>query len=101
VKARWWEKQDFQIIADNDGFAPYIDNCERYEKMNAYVCQTPNMGILLFESEDADKMDRSMQPIYVKKNGTEMENKLNSMMDHMWDGFYSGQVRMSRFPSVF
>ena len=48
------------------------------------------MGVLLFESEDDDKWDRSMQPIYVKKQGTEMENKLNSYMDHVWDGFYSG-----------
>jgi len=23
------------------------------------------------------------------------------MMDHVWDGFYSGQIRMSRFGSVF
>jgi|TARA_B110000285_G_scaffold124314_1_gene140298 hypothetical protein len=30
-----------------------------------------------------------------------MSNKLNSYMDHMWDGFYTGQVRMSRFPAVF
>ena len=25
-------------------------------------------------------------------------NKVNSMMDHMWDGFYTGQKRLSRFP---
>jgi len=30
-----------------------------------------------------------------------MSNNVNSMMDHIWDGFYTGQVRMSRFPSVF
>lgn len=30
-----------------------------------------------------------------------MSNKLNSYMDHMWDGFYTGQVRLSRFPSIF
>jgi len=42
-----------------------------------------------------------MQPIYVSKQGTEMSNKLNSMMDHVWDGFYSGQIRMSRFGSIF
>jgi len=29
-----------------------------------------------------------------------MNNKLNSYMDHMWDGFYTGQVRLSRFPSI-
>jgi hypothetical protein len=69
--------------------------------MNAYVCQADKLGVLLFESEDDDKVDRSLQPIYVAKQGTEMSNKLNSMMDHVWDGFYSGQIRMSRFGSVF
>ena len=29
-----------------------------------------------------------------------MSNKLNAFMDHVWDGFYSGQVRESRFPAV-
>lgn len=56
--------------------------------------------MLVFESEDIDKWDRSMQPIYVAKQGTSMNNKLNSYMDHMWDGFYTGQVRLSRFPTV-
>jgi hypothetical protein len=69
--------------------------------MNAYICDTEKLGILLFESEDDDKWDRSMQPIYVKKQGTKMENKVNSVMDHVWDGFYTGQVRLSRFHSVF
>lgn len=54
----------------------------------------------MFESLDADNRDRSMQPIYVQLQGTEMNNKLNSFMDHVWDGFYSGQVRESRFPAV-
>lgn len=54
----------------------------------------------MFESLDADNRDRSMQPIYVQMQGTEMNNKLNSYMDHVWDGFYSGQVRESRFPAV-
>jgi hypothetical protein len=58
------------------------------------------MGVLLFESLDADREDRSMQPIYVKKIGTAIENKLNAMMDHIWDGFYTGQIRVQRFPSV-
>lgn len=33
--------------------------------MNAYVCEADKLGILLFESMDEDKLDRSMQPIYV------------------------------------
>lgn len=29
-----------------------------------------------------------------------MSNNLNAMMDHVWDGFYSGQKRLQRFPSL-
>lgn len=54
----------------------------------------------MFESLDADNRDRSLQPIYVQKQGTQMSNKLNSFMDHIWDGFYTGQVRESRFQAV-
>lgn len=54
----------------------------------------------MFESEDADNMDRGMQPVYIQLQGTEMNSKLNSFMDHIWDGFYTGQKRMSRFPAV-
>lgn len=96
-----WATSDFQIIANNDEFAPFIDTCDQYESMNAYVCEAEKMGILLFESLDEDRQDRSMQPIYVKKQGTGMENNLNAMMDHVWDGFYTGQIRLQRFPSVF
>lgn len=68
--------------------------------MNAYICEDNNLGILNFESLDEDKMDRSMQPIYVVEEGSTYKNKLNAMMDHVWDGFYTGQKRLSRFPSI-
>ena len=29
-----------------------------------------------------------------------MNNKINSYMDHVWDGFYTGQTRLSRFPII-
>lgn len=91
---------NFQMIADNPGFAPYVPDCNRREDNNLWICQQPDMGLLVFESLDADNRDRSMQPIYVQMQGTEMNSKLNSFMDHVWDGFYSGQVRESRFPAV-
>ena len=68
--------------------------------MNGYVCINNKLGVLLFESQDADNMDRSMQPIYVEKEGTKMSNKLNAFMDHGWDGFYTSQMRLQRFPSI-
>lgn len=72
----------------------------------------------MFESEDPDKMDRSVQPVYINQNTnitvmriwndfvpgeTKKEGlsftKLNSYMDHSWDGFYTSQKRLSRFPA--
>jgi hypothetical protein len=68
--------------------------------MNVYVCEAEKLGILLFESQDEDNLDRSMQPVYVHKIGTEVNNNINAMMDHVWDGFYSGQKRLQRFPAL-
>lgn len=51
----------------------------------------------MFESLDGDSYDRSVQPIYVTSDSG-YYNVLNSMMDHVWDGFYTGQTRISRFP---
>jgi len=42
-------------------------------------------------------MDRSMQPIYIQKAGTNTNNKMNAFMDHCWDGFYTCQKRLQRF----
>jgi hypothetical protein len=92
--------RDFQLIADNPGFAPYIPDCERLEENNMYICETVGLGHLVFESLDADNRDRAMQPIYSEMEGTQMSNKLNAFMDHIWDGFYTGQVRQSRFPAI-
>lgn len=32
-------KKDFQLIADNDAFAPYVPDCTRIEDNNAYICE--------------------------------------------------------------
>jgi hypothetical protein len=45
-------------------------------------------------------MDRSSQPIRITLEGTKMNNTLNAEMDHVWDGFYTGQKRQQRFPSI-
>jgi hypothetical protein len=58
--------------------------------MNLWTCKNDDLGILQFESEDPDTMDRSMQPILARLEGTDMNNKVNSFMDHVWDGFYTG-----------
>jgi len=70
--------------------------------MNAYICPSAmnDFGLLIFESLDDDNWDRSLQPIYVAEEGTEESNVLNAFMDTVWDGFYTGQVRQSRFPAI-
>jgi len=90
----------FQLIADNPGFAPYVPNCEFLDENNMWICQQPDMGLLVWESLDADNRDRTMAPVNVQMVGTEMNNKVNSFMDHVWDGFYAGQLRESRFPAI-
>jgi hypothetical protein len=91
---------DFSYIANNAGISPYTKNCTKTPAQNAWYCLNDNLGILIFESEDPDKMDRSMQPIYIYTEAVGSRNKLNSYMDHVWDGFYSGQIRESRFPAM-
>lgn len=44
----------------------------------------------MLESEDSDRMDRGMQPVFITMEGNSMNNKLNAYMDHIWDGFYTG-----------
>jgi len=54
----------------------------------------------MFENLDDDAWDRAIQPVYLKNEETEFKNTLNAMMDHIWDGFYTGQKRMARFPAA-
>lgn len=82
-----------------NGDAPYYPNCIDKTEWNAWSCSNQNIGVLLFESLDGDTWDRSVQPIYITEDGGAYSNKLNSMMDHVWDGFYTGQTRLSRFPA--
>lgn len=68
--------------------------------MNCYICHKEHLSIMMFESQDEDTEDRNVAPILVAMPGTKISNKINSMMDHMWDGFYSGQIHLSRFPAL-
>lgn len=90
----------FQIISYNSKAAGAFSDCEKRSAWNAQICQNRNIGILLFESLDEDKNDRSVQPVIITNELTGYYNKLNSFMDHVWDGFYTGQIRLSRFPSI-
>jgi hypothetical protein len=43
---------------------------------------------------------RTFSPMIIRNNDTGFANTLNEFMDHVWDGFYTGQIRLSRFPSI-
>lgn len=38
--------------------------------------------------------------MYMSKQGTEMNNKVNAMMERTWDGMYGDLSRLSRFPII-
>ena len=67
---------------------------------NAYYCNNYDLGILLFESLDLDKTNRTLSPINIYGVNTTSRNVLNTMMDHQWDGFYTSHLRLSRFPAL-
>lgn len=78
-----------------------IGNCfDAREYMNGYLCNNQEIGHIQFESLDEDRWDRTFSPISFLNEETGFNNTLNSMMDHVWDGFYTGQVRLTRFPAT-
>ena len=45
-------------------------------------------------------MKRTITPIHITSDVYGSDNLVNTFMDHVWDGFYTGQVRWSRWPSI-
>jgi hypothetical protein len=72
------DKADFQIIHSNPGFAPHVTGCTEQTSWNGYFCEKTTLAIVQFESQDADRMDRSSQPINLTMEGTQMLNVLNA-----------------------
>ena len=60
-------RSDFQVTSNNKESvsAEVVPTCQYEDDWNAYMCENPDLGVLLFESQDADRMDRSAQPIYI------------------------------------
>jgi len=54
----------------------------------------------MFESLDYDSEDRTFSPINILSKDSKFNSTLNSFMDHCWDGHYTCQKRLSRFPSL-
>jgi hypothetical protein len=96
------EEADFQIVSDNHPSSEVWPQCVEKENWSAYRCNSPdtNLGLLLLESLDADKEDRLVSPVVIQAPATGYLNRLNAMMDHGWDGFYTSQKRLARFPAM-
>ena len=96
----------FQIVSDNPTATSGFDDCvEKKSDWNAYECtrnsNEARQSVLIFEginSQDVVEEDRDLQPVDVFGLGHSYINVVNSMMDHGWDGFYSSQKRLQRFP---
>jgi len=95
------EDANFQITSDNSAVAGVMTGCTSMPEWNSYRCtnEGEDLSLLIFESLDDDNEDRDVQPVYViDENGN--ENKLNSFMDHGWEGFYSSMKHLQRFPAM-
>lgn len=107
------DQEAFSLAPAVEGYTEHMDGCSptaEYpgngynEDWNAYICNNLQLGQLVFESEDSDRFDRSVQPVYVRDHNEDgtytMSNKLNSMKDTGCDTGYASQLRFSRFPSL-
>jgi len=65
----------------------------------------------VFDDRTVLKMDRSFTPLTIKQifdpiNQIDysmipaFKSKNNNFQDHTWDGFYTGQKRLNRFPAI-
>jgi len=73
----------FYLIPNNEAVAQKLSiSCLKKLDYGGYLCADfKKLGILMFESLDDDRRDRSMQPVYISQNGQSERNKLNSFMD--------------------
>ena len=90
----------FQIIPNNEGASEYINSWLSVSSWNGYLCKNTNIAQLMLESLDSDTETRTISPMYIIDQSSSFKTKLNSFMDHCWDGHYTCQFRLSRFPSL-
>ena len=53
---------DYQVTSNNKESTSVqsVTGCTENTDWNAYLCANDDLGVLLFESQDTDRMDRSM-----------------------------------------
>ena len=104
------------VLPNNPGIAKK-DICTLHPLMNSYFCSKATSDLdhyvmLQFESFDPDNTTRTFSPINITTYpssitptlttwfGPAYRNDIANYQDHTWDGFYTGHIRWSRFPSV-
>jgi hypothetical protein len=61
--------EDFTLIPHTEGYTDQFPDCGPWDKnINGHVCTNNDLGILVWESQDPDSIDRSIQPIYINYN---------------------------------
>jgi len=89
--------RSFQIVADLAGVSDTFDECEYIDSWNGWGCTNDNLGQLMFIGDDDDWEDRNVAPVWLTNEETGYSNKLNHQMDHVWDGFYTGQLHKQQY----
>ena len=75
-----------------------VDGCKHMSDWNAWRCENTDLGILLFESMDDDRMDGSAQPIFIQDDEQEFNNRLNAYRATCAYGTCG--LREQRFPTL-
>lgn len=90
---------DFQVASDNKESisVQVVEGCEHVSAWNAWKCVNTDLGILLFESLDDDRMDRSVQPIFIQDEQLDFNNRLNAYNATCDD---DSCKREQRFPTI-
>jgi hypothetical protein len=87
------------VIIPNNPLLTKTKSCKLSTNGNSYQCDDLHWGQVVFESQDVDKTARIFSPINLTASDS-FRNDLNTMMDHTWNGFYTGLVRLSRFSGI-
>jgi len=90
----------FQVVPNNPQTSANLSYCSLVQSWNAYICQNKYLGILVFESLDTDNWKRTITPITVTSYNITSSTTVNTFMDHFWDGFYTSELRLSRWPAL-
>jgi len=58
------------------------------------------MGMVVFDDRTATKLIRSFSPVLNKSVSHNYFETNNNFQDHRWDGFYTSQLKLNRFPLI-